>query len=82
MYLINDCKFKILVDLDDLRLSIENETLMTFGDDTLLSPTGMPPTPLIPGEPIVEEKKKRRRNVVGLGTFCHYIFMFLYQWWM
>ena len=63
-------------------MSIDNETLMTFGDgdDTLLSPTGMPPTPLIPGEPIVEEKKKRRRNVVGLGMFCRDIFIFLHLW--
>ena len=48
---------------------MDTDSQMTFGegDDTLLSPTGMPSASMLPGEQVVEEKKKRRRNVVGLG---------------
>lgn len=52
-------------------MSVDSESTMTFGDtdDTLLSPIGMPPVPILGGgEPVAEEKKRRRRNVVGLGN--------------
>lgn len=50
-------------------MSVDGESTLAFteGDDTLLSPTGLPNAPLLPGEQPGEEKKKRRRNVVGLG---------------
>ncbi|XP_052093536.1 histone-lysine N-methyltransferase 2C-like isoform X6 [Mytilus californianus] len=58
-------------ELDELRMSVDSESTMTFGDtdDTLLSPIGMPTVPILGGgEPVAEEKKRRRRNVVGLGV--------------
>lgn len=58
-----------IVEIDDLRMSIDGDSTNPYaeGDDTLLSPTGLSNAPLLPGEQPGEEKKKRKRNVVGLG---------------